>query len=118
MAGSPVLHFSVDPDHTARDHPPMAHFDTTSAEPYDFTAESGDWAWFRSWEVDEIFEDDEEQNATLPPPLLDALEGHATYDPVTSSIKAYPTRGAALDALTLAIIRRAATFVEPVTVDG
>ena len=99
----------------------MVPFDPTQAEPYDFTAESGDWAWFRSWEVDETHEDDQHQNATLSPQLFDALEGHAPYDPVTSSTKAYPTRDAALDVLTLAIVRRAVTLAaieEPVNIDG
>ena len=87
-------------------------------EPFDFTAEGDIWAWFEPVDGME-FENDHERRATLTAELFIALTGHLPHDPTTCSMKEYPTRESAVDALVRAISAGAmgVEYVEPVTIE-
>jgi hypothetical protein len=80
-------------------------FNAVRAEPYDYTIEAGHWAWFEDVKGTE-FDSEEERWATLPAKLFAALDRHDEYDPSLESMKRYPTREAAIDALKRALLDR------------
>jgi hypothetical protein len=81
--------------------------------PYDFTGELGRWAWFEECDNGE-YEKVHERRATLPV----ALDGMVGFDTSNDSMKQYPTREAAEDALgrTAAKVGSAGDLVVPVTI--
>lgn len=90
------------PPDTIEVMPPLDPY--TIYQPYDFTIEADHWAWLEPVDGAE-FDNEAERWATLPADVFNALDGHEPFDPTTSSMKEYPTREAAVEAL-----RRAAEF--------
>jgi hypothetical protein len=91
-------------------------FDADRAEPFDFTRETGRWAWFEGCDAGG-FSGPTEELATLPADLFVHLDDHDERDPSGESMRQYPTRAAAVAALDRALAKvYGVPFVEPVEV--
>jgi hypothetical protein len=89
-----------------------------SAEPRNFSSEDGTYAWFRGIpDGDDYLENDTEWRATISPHILDTLSGHFPYDPSKMSMKQYPSRAEAIDALIRATIPVEPFVPEPIRVE-
>jgi hypothetical protein len=79
----------------------MTHLD--DREPYDFSAEDGTFAWFKGVKAPDDYETEQERRATINPLVFDALSGCHPWRHEGSTVKHYPTRESAVDALVLAL---------------